>query len=348
MLIGVASFEILHSLFLVLYSIGLWISFNNCCRSHFLCILYQWVSHSSKLIVMKAKLLFPAILIFSIFISCNRADHAKESVADLKVLEPPKTTDAEKQQIPVGTIKQPFTDSTASPLQSAVTPNPDWDKKMIKTGTIKLEVKNFKNFSNNVHKIIKQFGGYIAQEEQNTTDGKTETAITIKVPVEQFENMINQLPGDEEKVLERKINTEDVTGDIVDTRSRLEAKKQMRTKYLEFLKQSKNMEEVLQVQNSVNNIQEEMESAAGRIQSLSHQSAYSTINLSFYEPVSGYTAPDENPSFLTRISNAFKTGGSWIADLGLGVDWGGFGVYVGKAVTSGEPVRFSLRLDHRF
>jgi uncharacterized iron-regulated membrane protein len=79
------------------------------------------------------------------------------------------------------------------------------------------------------------------------------------------------------------------------------------------------MEEVLQVQNSVNNIQEEMESAAGRIQSLSHQSAYSTINLSFYEPVSGYTAPDENPSFLTRISNAFKTGGSWIADLFVGL-----------------------------
>jgi hypothetical protein len=40
--------------------------------------------------------------------------------------------------------------------------------------------------------------------------------------------------------------------------------------------------------------------------------------------------------------------GSWLADLGLGMDWGGFGVYVAKAVTSGEPLRFSVRLDHRF
>ena len=47
-------------------------------------------------------------------------------------------------------------------------------------------------------------------------------------------------------------------------------------------------------------------------------------------------------------SNQLPTVGSWLADLGMGVDWGGFGVYVGKAVTSGEPVRFSLRLDHRF
>ena len=39
---------------------------------------------------------------------------------------------------------------------------------------------------------------------------------------------------------------------------------------------------------------------------------------------------------------------SWIADLGLGIDWGGFGVYVAKAVTVGEHVRVTVRLDHRF
>lgn len=39
---------------------------------------------------------------------------------------------------------------------------------------------------------------------------------------------------------------------------------------------------------------------------------------------------------------------AWIADLGLGIDWGGFGVYVAKAVTVGEHVRLTVRLDHRF
>lgn len=39
---------------------------------------------------------------------------------------------------------------------------------------------------------------------------------------------------------------------------------------------------------------------------------------------------------------------SWLADLGLGVDWGGFGVYVAKAVTSSQPLRLTARLEHRF
>jgi Omp85 superfamily domain len=47
-------------------------------------------------------------------------------------------------------------------------------------------------------------------------------------------------------------------------------------------------------------------------------------------------------------SDRLPTLGSWLADLGLGIDWGGLGLYVSKAVTAGEPLRFTLRLDHRF
>ena len=39
---------------------------------------------------------------------------------------------------------------------------------------------------------------------------------------------------------------------------------------------------------------------------------------------------------------------SWLVDVGLGADWSGFGVYIAKAVTTGEKLRFTVRLDHRF
>jgi hypothetical protein len=39
---------------------------------------------------------------------------------------------------------------------------------------------------------------------------------------------------------------------------------------------------------------------------------------------------------------------SWLVDVGLGVDWGGFGMYLAKAVTTGERLRLTVRLDHRF
>lgn len=47
-------------------------------------------------------------------------------------------------------------------------------------------------------------------------------------------------------------------------------------------------------------------------------------------------------------SGRLPTPGTWLADLGLGVDWGGLGFYAAKAVTVGQPLRFTVRLDHRF
>ncbi|MEO7306921.1 MAG: DUF4349 domain-containing protein [Ferruginibacter sp.] len=267
---------------------------------------------------MKTKFFLFSLLFFSFFISCTR-NAEKSELETLNALAEPdqqKNKPDKDQQIPVGTL---VTDSTGTPTQTVVTVNPDWDSKIIKTATLRLEIKDFKKYNDYVHNTVKQYGAYVAQEDQNLSDEKSETTITIKVPVAQFDPMMNKLPADDSKVMEKKISTEDVTGEVVDTKSRLEAKKQMRLKYLEFLKQSKNMEEVLQVQNEINAIQEQIESAAGRVAFLSNQSAMSTINLSFYQPMEGYKPTDITPSFLTRVGNAFKTGAGWITELFVGL-----------------------------
>jgi hypothetical protein len=47
------------------------------------------------------------------------------------------------------------------------------------------------------------------------------------VPVEQFEDLMNTLGGDGIKVIERKINSEDVTAEVLDNKGRVEAKKKL-------------------------------------------------------------------------------------------------------------------------
>lgn len=200
------------------------------------------------------------------------------------------------------------------PKLNVATPVPviDWNKKLIKTADIRLEVQDFKAYNKQLNESLKTYGAYIANEESNFNDGSMENNVTIKVPVQHFEEMVNSLPGDKAKVLARNIKSQDVTGDIVDTKSRLEARKVMRLKYLDFLKQSKNMEEVLQVQNEINAIQEEIESAAGRVAVLSNQAAYSTINLVYFQ--AGTSASNSN-SFSGEIASAFKAGFGVLAGI---------------------------------
>ncbi|MEO6452477.1 MAG: DUF4349 domain-containing protein [Ginsengibacter sp.] len=268
----------------------------------------------------KILVFFFALLILA---SCNRLSKNKQSelssqdmVMEDKKFSPPMPGDktSEKQ---TGLFK----DTSSSPQPPAISGSTgiDWDKKIIKTANLKIEVKDFKSFTDVVHKAAKQYGGYISNEEQNQSDEMIESILSIKVPVDQFESLLNQLPSNDSKIIERKITTEDVTGEVVDTKSRLQAKEQMRLKYLEFLKQSKTMEDVLKVQSEINEIQEEMESGSTRINYLSHQSAFSTINLTFYQPFPGYIPTDKTPGFSFRIVDAFKTGLSFITEIFIGI-----------------------------
>jgi uncharacterized protein DUF4349 len=220
------------------------------------------------------------------------------------------------------------TDTTASPQLPQKQNQPqknlpeqkiDWDKKIIKTALLNAEVRNYDSFYSSLREKVRNIGGYIAQEEQNQSDYKIENSITIKVPVDQFDNAVTLLTNGTDKVNERKITSQDVTTEIVDTKSRMEAKKQVRERYIDFLKQAKNMSEVLSVQSEINGIQEEIESAAGRINYMSHASSFSTINFTFYQVLNITAKDNTEPSFWTKIRTSFKTGWQWTGDIIIGL-----------------------------
>lgn len=261
------------------------------------------------------KTLLSAVLIAALF-SCNNASKTEAAsdtnTQDEKTLQSPAQ---DKIPDPSGSTAA---DSTASPAKTPeVKTTIDWDKKIIKNGTVKLETEDFNASNIWLRQAVKKFGGYISEETQSLNDYSTESVISIRLPNDQFDGMMNELTSrPNTKVIERTINTQDVTTEYIDTKSRLEAKKQMRLKYLDFLKQAKNMEEVLQVQNEINELQSEIEAATGKIQYLSNQSSYSTIHLTIYQPKSNYYSED-NPSVASRFVRAFKSGGEWFVELFL-------------------------------
>ena len=195
----------------------------------------------------------------------------------------------------------------------------DWDKKIIKTADVNLEVKDFALFSKQVKEKTRRFGGYTAEEKQEQTDYKIETALVIKVPVQLFDDAITDLMTGAEKINEKTITSNDVTAEYFDTRSRTEAKKQVRLRYLDLLRQAKNMEEILNVQSQINSIQEDIESAEGRLQYLGHASSYSTINLRFYQVLNVSAKDDAKPTFAAKLSQAFHSGWNWVGDFFIGL-----------------------------
>jgi Tfp pilus assembly protein PilZ len=282
------------------------------------------------------KIIITAMAALLLFISCDKnnkkmsdlnrsvslvKDNKQEKPYNEKTYKSEESGTADFMADSTGTPPPPpgEPEKKKQPSQSQPVPNPDWDKKIIKNASLNLEVKDYKIFYSSFREKVRSLGGYVAQEEQTQSEYKIENTLTIKVPVDQFDNALTLLTSNVEKINERKISSQDVTSEFVDTKSRMEAKKQVRQRYMDLLKQAKNMEEILSVQSEINSIQEEIESAAGRIEYLGHSSAYSTINLTYYQVLNSSAKDNSKPSFGTKIINAFKTGSGWIVDLIIGL-----------------------------
>lgn len=267
---------------------------------------------------------FSAILLF---ISCESKYAAEDKTPalnrDINFVDKLQSTDKKEEfevnnVDTVGVPQQSETDQSKK-VQQTLPLKIDWDKKIIKNANLALEVKDYNAYNTSLRNKVKQFGGYVGQEEQNQSDYKIENTLIIKVPVDQFDDAVNSITTNVKGLKEKKISSQDVTTEVIDTRSRLEAKKQVRLRYLDLLKQAKNMTEILSVQAEINGIQEQIESAAGRMEYLQHSSAFSTINLTFYQVLNASANDSNKPSFATRITNAFGVGWNWVGGLTIGI-----------------------------
>jgi hypothetical protein len=250
-----------------------------------------------------------------LLVACHKADKKKAAIS----YEPEQTQHSNRK----AEVKTGIADSTSraityecsSPKERILTP--DWDKKMIKNADVTLELKDFTTFNKNIHQNLKSYGAYVAQEELSQNDYNIENNVTIKVPVDKFDDLMNSFVGEGIKVLQRKITTEDVSNEVVDTKGRIETKKQVREQYTQLLRQSKNMKDILDVQNEINGITEEVEAAGSRVQYLTNQAAYSTIHLKYLQYTNGSKPIDDDPSFLVKLKEAFASGGKVIIGLSL-------------------------------
>jgi hypothetical protein len=252
--------------------------------------------------------------------ACNTAASFKENA---------ETTDAAVESI---MIEDPKAKVSGTSMDSAVSvvdtsggasvfqsgnkpPSLMANRQIIRTAHLGMECKDYAAFSASVNAMVKMHNGWIESEQETQSDYQRQNVLQIKVPVHQFDDLMQGLTGLNGKLLEKKIASEDVTNAIVDTKGRIEAKKLIRARYLELLKQAKNMEDILEVQREINSITEDMETAAYNVQHMQQQAAYSTIYFTYTQPIAAGTTSYETPGFFTRLWEAIESGGSGIQNM---------------------------------
>lgn len=175
-------------------------------------------------------------------------------------------------------------------------------KKLIKTGNVNLEIQNLDESIKKVEEWIANFGGYIA----NSSNTDKDAWFTVKIPSEKFDEAMNSACN-LGKVLNHSENTEDVSEQYYDLESRIQNKKIMKANLEKYLKDAKDIKDLLEIEKELNSVISEIDSMEGRLRRLSNQVDYSTISINLSLPANhsekGFIFPDVKNGFSDFLSN---------------------------------------------
>ena len=187
---------------------------------------------------------------------------------------------------------------------------PDKSKlKIIKNAKINFQVKDLAQSKKAIYHAIEQHSAYIANEAESKTGSNLEISMTIRIPFQFFDGLVNAMLTQSIYLDSRTITAEEVTEKYVDMTARLQAKKEVEQRYFEILKQARNVKEILEVEAQIASMREEIDSLEGKLRLLNDQVMYSTIEMSFYQVLEP-TAPPTivKTSYLRNMGRAFIEG----------------------------------------
>ena len=188
------------------------------------------------------------------------------------------------------------------------------DLKIIKSATVKYKVDDVKVATAKIKKIAMRYHAYISDLRFQNTLYQIENRFTVKVPQEHFDAMMDSIAGVAAFIEYENITTKDVTEEYIDLQSRLKTKLEVKARYEEVLHQNaKTVKDILLTEDKLRVIQEEIESAQGRLKYLTSKVAFSTIQIDLFETVEYVDEPSSyKKTFLDKSKNGFSFGWNMI------------------------------------
>jgi len=150
---------------------------------------------------------------------------------------------------------------------------------VIKTADLSLQVDSARDAEAALRTLVGQLGGYVVKVETSGTDENMSSHVIFRVPAERFDQALSGVQGLAKKVLARTVGGDDVTEEFVDLEARLGNLEATRDRLQSFLDKAENVDEALKVNQSLSDLQGQIEQLKGRKKFLEQSAALSTISV---------------------------------------------------------------------
>jgi hypothetical protein len=179
-----------------------------------------------------------------------------------------------------------------SPPMLASTVQDKYNPKLIKKGSLVISSVNIEQTKNLIYDFVKRCKGKIISESLEANDPYSYYQIVLNVDASLFDKFFILIDSAKLNITAKTFSTEDVTMVYIDNTTRLENKKKLEKRYLELLSKTKDIKDMLDIEEKLEGIRSDIESRESQMKVMDKQIAYSeihlklekkSINLTYYE-----------------------------------------------------------------
>jgi hypothetical protein len=204
------------------------------------------------------------------------------------------------------------------------------DAKIIRTGTMSLEVKDVGNALRVARDAIVGLGGYVGAST-TANDGEQPSAeITYRIPAAKWEaalDLLRGLNGLTTKVVTEHTEAVEVTSQVIDLEARILNLRASETALQGIAEKATKISDVLEVQAQLTQTRGEIETLTAQLKDLNDRAGYATLTVQFNVPIVAVEVAqkgweptaivDEAAATMVSVLQGLATAGIWFAIVWL-------------------------------
>lgn len=159
------------------------------------------------------------------------------------------------------------------------------ERVVIRTANLTLVVPSPADSVDEISRMASEMGGFVVSSNlyqtvfQDAGVTADQASITIRVPAERLDEALERIEAGATEVRNQNVSGQDVTQEYTDLQSRLRSLEAAEQQLLDIMQNATDPDNVLNVFNSLQQYQQQIEVTKGRIQYLSESAALSSISV---------------------------------------------------------------------
>lgn len=193
-------------------------------------------------------------------------------------------------------------------VSGAGTPAPT--RYLVRTADLTVRTPHVEDALDKARELAAAAGGYAAGEDTSVDGGgHAQSSIQLRVPPAGYDRLLTDLAG-LGTLLERKVSTADVTGQVVDVASRITSQQASVARVRALMDRADRLSDVVSLEGELSTREAALESLEAQQTALRSQTDLATVTLRLTEPPVRHTAPKPaaHDGFWTTVGHALGNG----------------------------------------